>query len=65
VLLVAAQAGYSASYLNQPIEVAALRPILRVLAESEKFPQLLLRLGRGKSRTAASAPRRPLSDVLG
>lgn len=64
VLLLAAQAGYSASYLNQPIEVGPLRPRLRALAGSEKYPQLLLRLGKGRSQAVAASPRRPLADVL-
>jgi hypothetical protein len=64
VLLVAAQAGYSASYLNQPIEVRALRPMLRALVESEKYPQVLLRIGRAKSAAVPVSPRRPLAAVV-
>ena len=41
------QAGISASYLNQPIEVTALRQRLGHLVGLSGFPQLLLRMGYG------------------
>lgn len=62
VLLVVTREGFSASFLNQPIEVPQLRPELAALAERNGFPQLLLRIGRG--RPAKHTPRRPLEDVL-
>jgi hypothetical protein len=62
VLLVVAQAGYAASYLNQPIEVADLRPRLADLMGTARWPQLLLRVGRGPA--VPHSPRRPLADVL-
>ncbi|MEX3639029.1 nitroreductase family protein [Paraburkholderia sp. BR14320] len=62
MLLVAASAGLTASYLNQPIEVDALRERLRTLLRTDAFPQLLLRVGRGPR--VRHAPRRPLADVV-
>ena len=62
VLLVSTNAGYAASYLNQPIEVPQFRSRLRRLTASETYPQILLRLGRGASQ--AHSPRRPLHEVL-
>lgn len=62
VLLVIAQAGHSASYLNQPIEVGDLRPRLADLMGTARWPQLLLRVGRGPA--VPHSPRRPLADVL-
>ena len=53
------RAGYTASYLNQPIETAGLRAHLRhMLGHGE--PQLLL-VGRGPAD--ADPPRRPLDEV--
>jgi hypothetical protein len=62
LLLVAADAGYSASYLNQPIEVPELRTELAQELSIEGYPQLLLRAGRG--RPVSHSPRRPISEVL-
>ncbi|ACD19950.1 Acg family FMN-binding oxidoreductase [Paraburkholderia phytofirmans] len=62
VLLVAASAGFTASYLNQPIEVQPLRERLKALLKTDATPQLLLRVGRGPH--AIHASRRPLADVL-
>jgi hypothetical protein len=62
MLLVAASDGLTASYLNQPIEVSALREQLRTLLRIDAAPQLLLRVGRGPR--VSHAPRRPLSDVV-
>ena len=70
VLLVATRAGYTASYLNQPIETAGLRAHLRHMLGLHGEPQLLLRVGRGRrTRRAArstksfrDARRRCLSD---
>jgi hypothetical protein len=63
VLLLAASEGLTASYLNQPIEVATLREPLRELLKVGATPQLLLRVGRGPR--VDHSPRRPLSDVVG
>jgi hypothetical protein len=62
VLLVGADAGLTASYLNQPIEVDALRRTLRDALSLDATPQLLLRMGRGP--TVAHAPRRPIDAVV-
>ena len=62
VLLVAAKAGCSASYLNQPIEVPELRARLAAETGAAKYPQLVLRIGRGP--VVPHAPRRPLEEVL-
>lgn len=62
-LLSAHSQGLQASYLNQPIQVASLRPKLQNLLSKSGFPQILLRLGFPKDETDAS-PRRPLDDVI-
>jgi hypothetical protein len=62
MLLVAVAEGLTASYLNQPVEVGALRERLKVLLRVDAIPQLVLRVGRGPQ--IGHAPRRPLSDVL-
>ena len=63
LLLVATMAGYSTSYLNQPIEVSELRSCLAAeLRRTARYPQLLLRLGRGSA--VPHSPRRPIPDVL-
>ncbi len=62
LLLVVAASGFSASYLNQPIEVPELRTRLAAEAGTAPYPQLVLRIGRGP--TVPHSPRRPLTDVL-
>jgi hypothetical protein len=62
LLLVATRAGLSASYLNQPIEVGAMRESLKTLLQVNAVPQLLLRVGRGPQ--VEHAPRRPMSEVV-
>jgi hypothetical protein len=62
VLLSAADEGITASYLNQPIEVASLRDTLRAALNLDAVPQLLLRIGHG--RQAPHSPRRPLAEVV-
>ena len=62
VLLIAASYGISASYLNQPLELAALRPLFADVIGDKTFPQLVVRMGFGPSIEAT--PRRPLEDVL-
>lgn len=63
MLLTLTSAGYSASYLNQPIEVAALRLKLAKIAGVSGFPQILLRVGRSAENPGPSM-RRKLSDVI-
>jgi len=62
VLLTACSCGLQASYLNQPIQVASLRPRLQKLV-GKGFPQLLLRFGH-PSEAIPAAPRRPVEKVI-
>ena len=55
--------GLQASYLNQPIQVAALRPKLQQLTGRPGDAQLLPRLG-SPTKALPAAPRRPVSDVI-
>jgi hypothetical protein len=51
------------SYLNQPIEVAELRPKLaETIGRTGDFPQLLVRFGLGSE--AKPQPRRPIDEVI-
>lgn len=51
------------SHINQPIEVASLRPQLaELLGDKEKLPDLVIRFGRGKS--LPKSLRRPIDDVI-
>ena len=61
-LLLVHDAGLSVSFLNQPIEVPALRPRVAALIEEAVHPQLILRLGYGQ--TVPPTPRRPVHEVL-
>ncbi|WP_417565806.1 Acg family FMN-binding oxidoreductase [Marinobacter sp.] len=63
VLLTSLGQGLQASYLNQPIQVAVLRPKLQHLLGSSGFPQILLRLGYPATDLPA-APRRNLQEVV-
>ena len=51
-----------ASFLNQPIELAHLRPKLADVIGRDGFPQLLLRLGFGTE--VKPTPRRPVQEVI-
>ncbi|WP_175948394.1 Acg family FMN-binding oxidoreductase [Burkholderia pyrrocinia] len=62
ILLVATRAGYTASYLNQPIETTGLRVHLCHMLGLRGEPQLLLRVGRGPH--TPHSPRRPLDEVI-
>jgi nitroreductase len=62
VLLRASAADVWASFLNQPIQVAALRPRLATLLGHGGYPQVLLRLGYGSA--PKPAPRRPVWEVV-
>jgi hypothetical protein len=62
VLLMACRHGLQASYLNQPIQVASLRPRLQHLA-GDGVPQILLRLGHPVGAVPA-APRRDVAVVI-
>jgi hypothetical protein len=54
--------GVSASFLNQPIQVAPLRERLRALTACPGLPQLILRLGYALD--VAPTPRRDPSEVI-
>jgi hypothetical protein len=64
--LVATRRGLSASYLNQPIEVSAVRPRLAQLVCPGRAPQLLLRFGAPPVGAPPPRPsaRRPLDEVV-
>ena len=62
VLLVAAAHGISASFLNQPLQVPALRTALRTKLGMSGYPQVILRMGFALPTMAT--PRRSLSEVL-
>jgi len=55
--------GLQASYLNQAIQVANLRPRLQALAGQDGPPQILLRMGYCNDRLTPS-PRRPLAEMV-
>lgn len=63
VLLTACRQGLQASYLNQPIQVATLRPKLQHLVAHSGFPQILLRIGYPTEELPMS-PRRDLEQVI-
>lgn len=63
LLLTGVRDGLQASYLNQPVQVAALRPKLQQITGRPGYAQLLLRLGV-PTRALPAAPRRPLADIL-
>ena len=63
MLLTAVTHGVQASYLNQPLQVATLRPRVRTLTPGAGYPQLLLRLGMTAGPPAVT-PRRPVGSVL-
>ncbi len=62
LLLDVTVAGLSASFFNQPIEVAMLRSQLRSAFGLSGWPQMMFRIGYGEHVPAA--PRRLLSDVV-
>ena len=62
-LLIGLTHGLQASYLNQPVQVADLRPRLQSLCGNSGTPQLLLRWGVPQTILPAS-PRRPLDEII-
>jgi hypothetical protein len=64
LLLDATAIGLSASFLNQPIEVPALRAQLAGLFAKGTEPQLLLRLGVYAGELPRATPRRPMGEVI-
>ncbi|MDZ7643565.1 MAG: nitroreductase [Woeseiaceae bacterium] len=63
LLLTACVAGVQASFLNQPVQVAALRSKLQHRIGRPGFPQVLVRLGY-PTEDVRPAPRRELADVV-
>jgi hypothetical protein len=64
MLLAATDAGYVASYLNQPLELPSLRQHLRDELRLTGWPQLVLRLGRPSGPLPPPTPRREPADLL-
>jgi hypothetical protein len=62
-LLVAADQGVQAGYLNQPCQVSGLRPRLRELCRTAGHPHAVLRLGH-PAAPPSPAPRRPVDAVI-
>ncbi|MGY3452610.1 Acg family FMN-binding oxidoreductase [Bradyrhizobium sp. USDA 4353] len=60
--LEATQLGLKLAFINQPVEVAALRPELARLIGTDRRPDLVLRFGYGPA--LPFAPRRRVADVL-
>jgi nitroreductase len=63
MLLTAQTNGVQASFLNQPIQVAALRPKLREIAVVHGVPQMLIRWGVPVEQLPAT-PRRTVDAVM-
>lgn len=63
LLLVAAEEGLIAGYLNQPCQVAELRPRLGQLLPPARCPQIVLRFGK-LADTPRPSPRRAVADVV-
>ncbi|MCB9559090.1 MAG: hypothetical protein H6709_22320 [Kofleriaceae bacterium] len=62
VLLRATSVGLSASFLNQALEEAEIRPRVGDAARRHGYPQLVLRFGVGPE--VPPTPRRPLAEVM-
>lgn len=60
--LEATRLGLKLAFINQPVEVAALRPDLARVIGTTRRPDLVLRFGYGPA--LPYAPRRPVRDVL-
>ncbi len=63
VLLLAAASGVNATYLNHPIQVEHLRPLLQEAIRMQAHPQLLLAMGYAPAVSTATS-RRPLEEIL-
>ncbi|MGJ4913102.1 Acg family FMN-binding oxidoreductase [Bradyrhizobium sp. SZCCHNR3003] len=61
--LEATRLGLKLAFVNQPVEVAALRPELARVVGTSRRPDLVLRFGYGPA--LPFAPRRRVADVLG
>jgi hypothetical protein len=60
---VGVQRGLQASYLNQPVQVASLRPRLQQLTGRPGCAHVLLRIGTPMKALPAT-PRRQLAEVM-
>lgn len=63
ILLRAAADGVQAGYLNQPCQVAELRPRLQDVIGGVGFAQIVIRLGYG-AQPKRPSPRRPVEQIL-
>ncbi|MCM3884194.1 hypothetical protein [Frankia sp. R82] len=63
LLLVATAAGAKASLLNQAVDLAGSREMVRRHTRTPALPQVLLRLGY-TDEVAAPTPRRPVTEIL-
>ena len=63
VLLLAQLEGVQASYLNQAIQVAALRPQLQSLLRRQGPPQVMLRMGYA-DELPPPTPRRTPGEIM-
>jgi hypothetical protein len=64
ILLRATSNGVAASFLNQPIEVTALRARVAALLGSSVYPQLIVRMGHPADEVIRHTPRRAIEDVV-
>jgi hypothetical protein len=65
VLLRATASGVSAGFLNQPVQVADLRPRLAAaVGRPDGYPLVMLRLGDSPRSPRRRSGRRPLEDVM-
>lgn len=64
ILLRATSNGVATSFLNQPIEVTALRTRVASLLGNSVYPQLIVRMGYPAQEENRQTPRRPVEDVL-
>ena len=65
VLLRATASGVSAGFLNQPVQVADLRPRLgEAVGRPDGYPLVMLRLGDNPRSPGRRSGRRPLEDVM-
>lgn len=63
VLLKVTARGFTASYLNQPIETASLRPKLKDVIGTADYPQILIRVGKALEMQPPTV-RRDIAEVV-
>lgn len=64
VLLSAQRKGIAATFLNQPLQVPAIRAQVAGLLADQGYPQMLIRLGYPTAPSDPHSPRRPVPEVL-